>query len=225
MGIDQVDRAAAVFLDRDGVLNRNVFNPATGEYESPGRPEEFKLAPDVMPSLSALQSAGFRLFLISNQPNYAKGKSSLEELEAVHQRLLGELEKARIRFSAFYYCFHHPKGIVPEYSGPCECRKPSPYFLLKARDEFGISLADSWMVGDRATDIECGVAARVRTIRVAEDHPATRSDQEIQADFEAKDLPEAVRLILTHSKRPHSNPLQEDGGFIVEARSSKGRGE
>jgi D-glycero-D-manno-heptose 1,7-bisphosphate phosphatase len=199
MGIDKVVSPAAVFLDRDGVLNRNIFNPATGEYESPGRPQDFQLVPDVMPALSCLQSAGFRLFLISNQPNYAKGKNTLEELQAVHERLLTELEKAQIRFSAFYYCFHHPKGIVSGYSGPCECRKPSPYFLWKARDEFGVSLADSWMVGDRPTDIECGSSAGTRTIRVEEDHPATRPAGEIQADFEAKDLIDAVRLIMVHA--------------------------
>jgi D-glycero-D-manno-heptose 1,7-bisphosphate phosphatase len=196
MGIHKVVLSGAIFLDRDGVLNRNVFNPSTGEYESPGKPEDFQLAHDVMPALSALQSAGFRLFLVSNQPNYAKGKSTLEELHAVHDRLLAELKRAQIEFSSFYYCFHHPKGVVSEYSGPCECRKPSPYFLLKARDEFAISLAQSWMIGDRATDIECGVSAGVRTIRVAEDHPAVRSAGEIQADFEAKNLADSVRLIL-----------------------------
>lgn len=196
MGIDQVASTAAVFLDRDGVLNRNVLNPATGEYESPGVPEDFQLAPNVLPALKELESAGFRLFLISNQPNYAKGKNSLEELAAVHQCLVSELDKAGIHFSAFYYCYHHPKGVVPEYSGPCDCRKPSPYFLLKARDEFGISLEESWIVGDRVTDIECGAAAGVRTIRVQEDHPAERAASELQADFEAQDLADAVRVII-----------------------------
>lgn len=215
MGIDQVTSRAAVFLDRDGVLNRNVFNPATGEYESPGRPEDFELVPNVMPALNSLQNAGFHLFLISNQPNYAKGKNSLEELEAVHHRLLSALEQAKIRFSAFYYCFHHPKGVVAEYSGKCECRKPSPFFLLKARDEFDISLADSWIVGDRVTDIECGLSAGVRTIRVEEDHPATRSEGEAQADFEAKDLADAVRLILANSTGLGLALPVEKSGFAV----------
>ncbi len=200
MGIDKVVSQAAVFLDRDGVLNRNIFNPATGEYESPGIPEDFQLVPNVMPALSTLQRAGFHLFLVSNQPNYAKGKNTLEELYAVHDRLTAELKKAQIRFSAFYYCFHHPKGVVHEYSRSCECRKPSPFFLWKARDEFGISLERSWMVGDRVTDIECGASAGVRTIRIEEDHPATRTAGELCADFEAKDLADAVRLILAHTE-------------------------
>src|ERR1039458_8963226 len=106
MGIDQVGGVRAVFLDRDGVLNRNVLNPATGEYESPGRPEEFHFVSGVFPALLRLQEAGYLLFLVSNQPNYAKGKNTLEELHAVQALVLAGLNHAGIRFAAFYYCFH-----------------------------------------------------------------------------------------------------------------------
>jgi len=196
MGINKVASSRAVFLDRDGVLNRNVFNPATGEYESPGRPEDFELAPGVLPSLRSLRDAGYLLFLVSNQPNYAKGKSRIEDLEAIHALLATEMEIAGIPFAKFYYCFHHPHGIVPSHSGPCLCRKPSPYFIRKAETEFGISLEHSWMVGDRATDIEFGQAAGVKTIRVKEDHDAIRNPNEPVPSFEADDLPHAVSLIL-----------------------------
>jgi D-glycero-D-manno-heptose 1,7-bisphosphate phosphatase len=183
MGIDQIGGRRAVFLDRDGVLNRNVFNPATGEYESPGRPEDFVLAPNALESLSRLQAAGYLLFLVSNQPNYAKGKSTLEELEQVHALLTRALDQAGIVFAEFFYCFHHPHGVVPSHSGKCDCRKPSAYFLHRAAAEFGVTLSDSWMVGDRASDIECGQAAGVRTIRVLED--------------QARDIGDAATLILT----------------------------
>jgi D-glycero-D-manno-heptose 1,7-bisphosphate phosphatase len=196
MGIDQVAAVKAVFLDRDGVLNRNVLNPNTGEYESPGKADEMELVPGLMDSLGRLKEAGYRLFLISNQPNYAKGKNTLEDLEGVHAKLSGALDEAGIAFEAFYYCFHHPKGIVASHSGPCECRKPSTFFLEKAAAEFGVSLEHSWMVGDRATDIECGNAAGVRTIRVREDHPSTRKADEPVPTLEADDLYHAVSLIL-----------------------------
>jgi D-glycero-D-manno-heptose 1,7-bisphosphate phosphatase len=201
MGIDKVDVTRAVFLDRDGVLNRNVFNPATGEYESPGRPEEFELVPNIFPALHRLQEAGYLLLLVSNQPNYAKGKNSLEELHAVQAVLAKELDKAGIHFADFYYCFHHPKGIVASHSGPCECRKPSTYFLKKAQAQFCISMLDSWMVGDRPTDIECGQDAGVRTVRVKEDHPTVRAADEPVATFEADDLAHAVSLILAAPDR------------------------
>jgi D-glycero-D-manno-heptose 1,7-bisphosphate phosphatase len=143
MGIDQVDEIRAVFLDRDGVLNRNIFNPATGEYESPGRPEEFELVAGGLEPLKRLQDAGYLLFLISNQPNYAKGKNTLEELQDVHALLVKSLNEAGIVFADFFYCFHHPHGIVPSHAGSCDCRKPSPYFLNKAAEEFGVSLPTS----------------------------------------------------------------------------------
>lgn len=195
-----MNKKRAVFLDRDGVLNRNVFNPRTGEYESPNRPEEFKLSPNIMPALCALQQAGFLLFLVSNQPNYAKGKSTMEELRAVHTCLVVALQTAGVSFADYYYCFHHPHGKVAGYSGPCECRKPSPYFLLKARDQFGISLSDSWMVGDRLTDIECGIAAGLKTIRVEEDHPVTRGAGEAKSDYEVRDFVRAAEIIINDGR-------------------------
>ena len=111
------------------------------------------LAPNALVALRALRKAGFLLFLVSNQPNYAKAKASLETLESIHHRLLDLLDQQRIDFAAFYYCLHHPQGVVPSHAGPCRCRKPSPFFLLQARDQFGLDMERSWMVGDRASDI------------------------------------------------------------------------
>lgn len=193
----------AIFLDRDGVINRNVLDPATGEYGAPLTADAFQLTPGAIDALLALQGAGFLLFVISNQPNYAKGKSSLEELAAIHRRLREELDAAGVCFADFYYCYHHPRGRVPGYSGPCQCRKPSPYFLYKAREEHGVSLEASWIVGDRATDIECGRMAGLRTIRIADDHPAERMPDEVVADFESPDLAAAVGIILK-SRGSHS---------------------
>jgi D-glycero-D-manno-heptose 1,7-bisphosphate phosphatase len=189
----------AVFLDRDGVINRNVLDPLSGEWGAPLRGEDFELAPGAIEGMRSLQDAGFLLFLISNQPNYAKGKSSLEELAEVHRRLTAELAAAGITFAEFYYCYHHPRGIVEGYSGPCECRKPSPYFVVEASRKFGLELRESWIAGDRATDIECGRAAGLRTIRVAEDHPSRRNPAEIEADFEARDLKDAAAIIVADS--------------------------
>jgi len=196
MGIGALSLRRAVFLDRDGVINRNVLDSETGTFGAPRSVQEFELAPGAILALQALRRVGFPLFLVSNQPNHAKGKSSLKDLAAVHGQLEAELRGAGIEFAAVYYCYHHPEGVVKNYSGACECRKPSPYFLLRARDEFGLSLKDSWMIGDRVTDVECGRAAGVRTIRVLEDHPAVRGTDQMKADFEAPDLAAAVGIIL-----------------------------
>jgi D-glycero-D-manno-heptose 1,7-bisphosphate phosphatase len=196
MGVYCLGANRAVFLDRDGVINRNVFNPQSGEYESPYRPEDFELVPEVLPAIRRLQEAGFLLFVVSNQPGYAKGKVSLKTLQTIHARLTHAVDAAGIRFSAYNYCYHHPQGIVPGYSGACSCRKPSPFFLFKARDEYDVDLSRSWMIGDRATDIECGRAAGVRTIRVKDDHPGSRKADEAIPEFGAETLVEAVDLLI-----------------------------
>jgi D-glycero-D-manno-heptose 1,7-bisphosphate phosphatase len=185
----------AVFLDRDGVLNELVQNPATGEYEPPHSPDDLVLFPDVTESLRILKEGGFFLFLISNQPDYAKGKTTLENIQAVHERLDSILKSAGIRFEEYFYCHHHPQGIVPEYSFACECRKPKPHFLLIAARDYGIDLVHSWMIGDRDMDIECGKAAGTRTILIEEQH-SSESRGSSNPDFKTANLKDAVTIIL-----------------------------
>src|SRR5271165_714021 len=194
MGTGKPGGRRAVFLDRDGVINRNVLNPATGEYESPLTADDFEFVPGAFDAMRALQAAGFLLFLVSNQPNYAKGKSSLETLGAIHEKLLTGLVSEGIEFAGYYYCLHHPHGTVAGYSGACECRKPSPHFLLRAQEEFDVNLDLSWMIGDRRTDIECGKAAGTKTILIRASETATEIG--VQPDGTAPHLSAAARLIL-----------------------------
>ncbi|MBV8673580.1 MAG: HAD family hydrolase [Acidobacteriaceae bacterium] len=195
MGRNKFVERRAVFLDRDGVINRNIRNPATGEYEAPLTPGDFEFLPGALNAMRALRKAGFTLFLVSNQPNYAKGKSTLKNLRAIHRKLAECLSRERIEFARFYYCFHHPAGSRTRYSRPCSCRKPSPYFLLKARTEFNLDLAGSWMIGDRLTDVECGNRAGTRTILIASLN--TCSTAALEPDAVARDLRAAARMILT----------------------------
>ena len=176
----------AVFLDRDGVLNRNVWNPETSAYESPLTPEQFELLPKVIPALRLLQDCGYLLFVVSNQPNHAKGKASKDTLDGIHRKLETALSEAGISITAYYYCFHHP-----EFTVQCICRKPSPHFLFKARDSYKVDLRRSWMIGDRATDIECGLAAGTKTIRISESTASSAGE-----NISATDLWSAVKLIV-----------------------------
>lgn len=182
----------AVFLDRDGVINRNILNPATGDHEAPLTAADFALAPGARTALQRLQRAGFLLFLVSNQPNHAKGKSSLEDLHAIDGALQKQLANIQVQFAATYYCFHHPNGEVAEYSGSCACRKPSPYFLLRASREFALDPERSWMVGDRATDVLCGQSAGLRTIRITPDGAPRENPI---PDMRAPDLASAAEII------------------------------
>jgi D-glycero-D-manno-heptose 1,7-bisphosphate phosphatase len=209
MGVGALNKRAAVFLDRDGVINRNVLNPSTGTWESPLTVEGFEMMPNALVALRALRKAGFLLFVVSNQPNYAKAKATLQTLEGIHKHFLNILSKEQIEFAAFYYCLHHPQGVVPEYSGPCRCRKPSPFFLLQARDVFCLDMKQSWMLGDRDSDIECGLAAGVRTIRVFNIDEGNRAASgESHAEFQVNDLEEAVTIILDATKNCAHNVLE-----------------
>jgi D-glycero-D-manno-heptose 1,7-bisphosphate phosphatase len=113
----------------------------------------------------------------------------------VHERLDNILKFEEILFRDYYYCYHHPDGIVPEYSFACECRKPKPYFLLKAARDYRVNLAVSWMVGDRDTDIACGKSAGTQTILVLEPHSAGYHGSG-DPDYKAENIRDVVRIIL-----------------------------
>jgi len=187
----------AVFLDRDGVLNRNVYYSDTHAYESPRTADDLALHNQVHEGLGALVNAGFRLFLISNQPNAAKGKSTLEQLLKIHDKLGSLLSASSIEFEECYYCFHHPQSKDTPLGGPCACRKPSTYFLYKAVRDHQVKLTDSWLVGDRASDIACGAAAGMHTVRIQPDHPhGNIYEDKPEPNFMASNLWDAVQVIL-----------------------------
>jgi D-glycero-D-manno-heptose 1,7-bisphosphate phosphatase len=219
MGSDPLTRSAnnrAVFLDRDGVLNHNWLNPTTGEWESPIRPEDFRLCAGIVGALAELTAHGFRLILVSNQSSAAKGKCSLADLQSVHARFMAELKPGGIVFDEFCYDYAHPQAVVPELSGPLTSRKPSAYFLERAIRSLGLDRSCSWMVGDRDTDIECGRRAGVRTIQVASPDPDARALVNGHADFDAENLEAAVNIIVAETRRHQS----EAKPTIAESRSS-----
>jgi D-glycero-D-manno-heptose 1,7-bisphosphate phosphatase len=193
--------AAAVFLDRDGVLTEPVWNPSTAEYESPHRVADVELCPEVMAPLRTLRDRGFELFIVSNQPSYAKGKVNLGELQAIARVVNERFDAAGVHFRDTYYCFHHPDGVVAGYSGACACRKPEPYFVRQAAEQYGLDLSRSWMIGDRDTDVECGKRAGCRTVLINHRH-GRRDQRSSQPDYVVQDLLEAAALIVRDLIRP-----------------------
>ena len=185
----------AVFIDRDGVLNPLVYNVRTGEYESPHHPHEFSIYPYIERPLRELLQDGYLLFLISNQPSYAKGKTTLEDIQGIHALLDQYLRDHQIFFRDYFYCYHHPDGVIPGYSGPCPCRKPKPHFLLQAMTAYGLNPNECWMIGDQDSDVFCGQNAGVKTIQIVNPHSAAKSGK-AQPDFEAANLAAAVGLLL-----------------------------
>jgi D-glycero-D-manno-heptose 1,7-bisphosphate phosphatase len=196
----------AVFLDRDGVINRLVFNPATGAYESPHTAAGLDIFPSAAESLRKLTGAGYLLFLVSNQPSYAKGKTSMENIQTVHKKLELYLKANEVEFTEYYYCYHHPDGVIPEYTCECHCRKPSPFFLKNAARKYLLDMTLSWMVGDQDFDIFCGQRGGVKTILVNEKHSANKRGKSFP-DYIARNLEEAAQIILNY--KPHAK--KEEG--------------
>lgn len=183
---------AAAFLDRDGVLNELVADPRSGLAESPLTIEDVRLMPGAAAAVARLVQAGYLPVCVSNQPAAAKGKVSVAQLIAVHERVSALLEHDGVRLAAWRLCLHHEQGIVPELARTCACRKPAPGMLLDAAAELGVDLASSWMVGDTDADIAAGRAAGCRTVLI--EHPASihKRTQGVNADLVAGSLADGV---------------------------------
>ena len=136
----------AIFLDRDGTLNRD-----TGYVH---RKEDWHWLPGVVEALRRFRAAGYLLVVVSNQSGLARGMFSVEDLHALEEWINADLAGHGAGIDAWYYCPH-----LPEATGPCTCRKPEPGLILQAAAELHIDLARSWMVGDRVRDVQAGLAA------------------------------------------------------------------
>jgi D-glycero-D-manno-heptose 1,7-bisphosphate phosphatase len=156
----------AVFLDRDGVVNEPSWDRVDERYESPVHPRDVVLAESAVEGLRTLAGDGYLTIVISNQPAAAKGKASLSDLWAVHERIVELLVVEGVEVDDCRYCFHHPDGVDSDLGRVCECRKPSPGLILAAASEHSVDLAASWMVGDSDTDMLAGEGAGCRTVLV-----------------------------------------------------------
>jgi D-glycero-D-manno-heptose 1,7-bisphosphate phosphatase len=186
---------AAAFLDRDGVLNELVTDPISGVAESPLELEQVRLIPGAPAAAARLSRAGFLLVCVSNQPAAAKGRVSIEQLLAIHARVIALLAAAGVQIAASHLCLHHEQSVIPELSGPCACRKPAAGMLLDAAAALGLDLASSWMVGDTDADIAAGRAAGCRTLLIRNPASAHKRLQVVTADVVAQSLSEGARKL------------------------------
>jgi D-glycero-D-manno-heptose 1,7-bisphosphate phosphatase len=198
-----VNTRPVVFLDRDGVLNEFVVDPATGLADSPFKVEDVKLIAGAARAAARLADAGFTLVCVSNQPAAAKAKASIEQLLAVHRRVAELLAGEGAELATSRLCWHHPEGVLPELTGRCACRKPEPGMLLEAAAEVGADLGASWMVGDTDTDVAAGRAAGCRTVLLEYAHTAHKRLSHAHPDLRAADLRDAVGQLLTSSNQRH----------------------
>ena len=174
----------AVFLDRDGVINRAL--EIDGKPYPPTSLAEFEILPEVPAACGRLKSAGFLLIVATNQPDVGRGTLKREMVETIHAHMVAQLPIDRVEV-----CFHPGQGL-----SACDCRKPKPGMLLRAAGEFSIDLGRSWMVGDRWRDVDCGHAAGCRTVFIDRGYSEALKQK---PDFSAGNLTEAADIILRES--------------------------
>ncbi len=185
MGEHEVTLRRAVFLDRDGVINRALERDARPY--PPTSLTEFEILPEVSGACAKLKAAGFLLVVATNQPDVGRGTLQQEIVEIIHAHMVAQLPIDRVEV-----CFHAGKG-----ASDCDCRKPKPGMLFHAARELGIDLARSWMVGDRWRDVDCGHAAGCKTIFIDRGYA---EELKQKPDFSARHLGEAADIILAQLK-------------------------
>jgi D-glycero-D-manno-heptose 1,7-bisphosphate phosphatase len=182
MGKHDVARRA-VFLDRDGVLNRAIVRD--GHPCPPPGVEAFELHDDVVSGCARLKEANFLLVVITNQPDVGRGKQSRETVEAIHlkmQSALPSLDRIEV-------CYHAGE----RYGEPCDCRKPRPGLILRAAAELKIDLGASYVIGDRWRDIDCARAAGCRAIFIQRGYEESLRES---PDFTVRNFNDAVSALL-----------------------------
>jgi D-glycero-D-manno-heptose 1,7-bisphosphate phosphatase len=153
-----IPRRPAVFLDRDGTIIEEVYYLAC--------PSQVRLLPGAAEAIRDLNHAGFMVIVVTNQAGVARGYFPESRVAEVHSYLAARLADAGAKVDAFYYCPHHERDGIGGYRIACDCRKPRPGMLLRAAREHQLDLAESWMIGDKPSDVSAGSAAGCRSILV-----------------------------------------------------------
>jgi histidinol-phosphate phosphatase family protein len=183
---------SAVFLDRDGTVNREVNHLNS--------PDQLELLPLAADAIRRLNHNGTLAVIITNQPVVARGDLSFEDLDRIHARLEFLLGAGGAYIDGLYFCPHHPEmgfaGEVVELKGTCSCRKPEPGLIDQACRDLDICRQDSWMVGDTTSDIEAGHRAGIRTVLLRTGHAGVDGKYAVKPDYTAPDIADAVDWIL-----------------------------
>ena len=182
---------AAVFLDRDGTIIEEV-----GYLD---RVERVAFYPWTVDAVRALNRAGLRVIMVTNQSGVARGFFSEAVVDEVHGRIASMLEAGGARIDAYYYCPHHPDGKIQKYAEQCECRKPGRGLVDRAARELGVDPARSFVVGDRWADVALARTVGAKGVLVRTGYglsEETRPPQGLVADAVADNLVGAASWIL-----------------------------
>ncbi|MCG6878410.1 MAG: HAD family hydrolase [Deltaproteobacteria bacterium] len=183
----------AVFMDRDGTVNEQM-----GYINHPDR---FVLLPGVGKAIHLLNEAGFLTIIVTNQSGVARGYFPVDLVYQVHEKMKRLIKKDGATLDGIYFCPHYPQGKVSPYGTPCDCRKPGIGLIREAEASFDIDMDNSWVIGDRSTDIKMAHRAGLKGILVKTGYG--RGDLKyvfpefpFQPSHVAEDLLDAVKWIL-----------------------------
>lgn len=182
----------AVFLDRDGVINREV--------DVLRSVKQLKLLPGAARAVEKINKSGFLAVIITNQPVIARGWLTEKEVDAIHAVLIKRLGTKNAKIDGIYYCPHHPNANLKKYRLKCSCRKPGTGLIKKAAKELNINLKKSFMVGDRTPDILAGKRAGLTTILVKTGYAGKDGKHKVAPDFTADNLMGAANIIKKIAK-------------------------
>lgn len=183
----------AIFLDRDGTINRGVSYCH--------RPEDFELLPAAAKAIGRVNRSGFLAIVITNQSVVARGLCTLAEVERIHRKMVSLLGQEGAYLDDIYFCPHHPDrgfaGENPAFKIACDCRKPKPGLVYQAAADHNIDLCHSWMVGDSNRDIVMGAEANLKTVYVSADGAMLDGTEAPTADHWSPNLGAAIETILS----------------------------
>jgi mannose-1-phosphate guanylyltransferase / phosphomannomutase len=186
----------AIFIDRDGTINKEV--------DRCYREEDFELLPGVASAIKKINDSEYTAVIITNQPVIACGFCSIEELRKIHCKMDTLLSEEKAYIDALYFCPHHPDkgfpGEMLEYKIECNCRKPKIGLFEQAVEDHNIDLNNSVFIGDTSRDIETGNRAGVKTILVKTGYAGEDGKYQVEPDFIAADLTEAVEIFFKEMK-------------------------
>ncbi len=183
MGVNSVSSTKAVFLDRDGVINRALIRE--GLPYPPNSLDELEIIPGAFESLRVLKNSGFLLIVVTNQPDVGRGIQKKQTVEKMHDSLLNKLP-----LDGIYVCWHGQDG-------ECNCRKPLPGLLYQAEKDWHIDLKKSFIIGDRWRDIGAGKASGCKTIFIDYQY---KESLKYQPDYTATSIWDASEKIIQKSK-------------------------
>lgn len=190
----------AVFLDRDGVINEIVWNDDIERLDSPLKVDQFQFIPGVITALKDLQDKGYYLFIVTNQPSAAKGKTTLGTLYDINTYMVDELGKEGVFIDDVYMCPHYTKELPMTKEKflikECDCRKPKPGLIYRALRKYEVDLDKSYMIGDSCTDVQAGNAVGLKTIFLGDVKcDLCKKLGDVSPTYTAKNLAAASKLI------------------------------